>query len=80
MSQYFTQSFRYIHINDRDLPQSFQVPGSIDNTMYTLLLRSPAHAQVLVLGRYTANYYMHTDLISNSAIMSNNFVSLLSDI
>ena len=34
---YFTQSFRYIHINDRDLPQPFQVPGSIDNTMHTWL-------------------------------------------
>ena len=45
-----------------------QVPGSIDNTVH---LRS--HAQA----RYTTT---HTDLISNSAIMSNNFVSLLSDI
>ena len=28
-------------LNDRDLPQSFQVPGLIDNTMHTLLLRPP---------------------------------------
>ena len=33
-----------IDINVRDLPQSIQVPGSIDNTMHTLLLQS--HAQV----------------------------------
>ena len=26
---------------DRDLPQSFQVPGSIDNTTHTQLLRPP---------------------------------------
>ena len=36
---YFTQSFRYIHINDRDLPLSFQVPGSIDNPTHSRLLR-----------------------------------------
>jgi len=28
--------FRYIHICDRDLPLSFQVPCSIDNAMHTL--------------------------------------------
>ena len=28
-------------LNDRDLPQSFQVPGSTDNTMHTRLLRPP---------------------------------------
>jgi len=31
----FIHSFRYIHIYDRDLPQSFQVPCSIDNTRHT---------------------------------------------
>ena len=69
--KYFTQSFRYIHINNRDLPQSFQVPGSIDNTTHTRLLRPPMHTRQII---------MHTDLISNSAILCNNFVSLLSDL
>ena len=36
-----TQSFRYIHINDRDLPQSFQMPGLIHNTTHAWLLRPP---------------------------------------
>ena len=30
-----------IILKDRDLPQSFQVPGSIDNTTHTRLLRPP---------------------------------------
>jgi len=33
----FTPSFRYIHIYDRNLPQSFQVPCSTDNTIHTCL-------------------------------------------
>ena len=63
----FIHSDSYIHIYDRDLHQSFQVPRSIDNTTHTLVLRS--HAQV-----HTPNGY------SNSAILSNNFVSLPSDL
>ena len=62
-------SFRYIH-TDRDLPQSFQVPCSIDNTTHTQVLQS--HPQV-VLGT-------RSHCISNSAILSNNFVMLLSDL
>ena len=61
----FTHSLRYIRIYDRDLHQPFQVPHSIDKTMHTSVLRS--HAQ------------LH-DCISNSAISSNNFMSLLSDL
>ena len=51
-----------IHICDRELPQSFQVPRSIDNTMHTLVLRSHA---------------WHTECISKSAILSNNFLCCL---
>ena len=40
-------------LNDRDLPQPFQVPGSIDNTTHTRLLRPPMPS---MQARYTANY------------------------
>ena len=50
-SKYFTYSFihsdtfiNFIHIYVRDLPQSFQVPRSIDSTTHTPVLQS--HAQV----------------------------------
>ena len=58
----FIHSFRYIY-TDRDLPQSFQVPCSIDNTTYTPILQS--HAQV-VLGT-------RSHCISNSAILIISF-------
>ena len=40
----FIHSFRNIHIHDRDLPWSFQVPRLIENTTHTPVLQS--HAQV----------------------------------
>jgi len=70
--------FRYIHINDRDLPQSIQVPGSIDNTTHTWL--NVLCFSIPPMPKYTAKLIINTDLISKSAILSNNFVSLLSDL
>ena len=40
--------FGLVHINDRDLPQSFQLPDSIDNTTHTWL-------SILPMPRYMAN-------------------------
>ena len=45
-----------------------------------LLLRSTAHVQVQYRYVGTRQIIMHTDLISNSALLINNFVSLLSDL
>jgi len=42
----------YIHICDRDLPQSSQVPCSIDNTMHTPVLQS-----LNPMARYTQQLY-----------------------
>ena len=72
----FLMFFIRVHIIDRDLPQSFQVPGSIDNTTHTRLLDHPCQ-QGQVHGKLLD---AHRLLISNSAILSNNFVSLLSDL
>ena len=59
-----------IHIYDRDLPQSLQLPRSIDNaTTHTQVLRPQFQAR-----------HMGTDCISNSAIWKNNLMSLLSDL